>query len=67
MTEDQAEYIRVRFFETEGWEDLRDTNPLFVRALEALPNEELMNMVNVFCREMFLDAKKEAERRFPSI
>lgn len=44
---------------------IQQTEVRFAKALAALPDETLMNTVNVFCREMFADAKKQAELLYP--
>jgi hypothetical protein len=61
MTTAQADHIRKRFHETEGWDIFQQNEVRFAKALEALPDETLMRTVNTFCREMFEDAKKQAE------
>ena len=61
MTKAQAVYVRARFHSTEGWDELAERFPTLVAALDALPDETLMQTtVNVILRGLFEDAKKEA-------
>lgn len=66
MTTAQADHIRKRFYETDGWDVVQQTEIRFAKALEALPDETLMRTVNMLCREMFEDAKKQAELACPA-
>ena len=60
LTPRQAQFIRIGFQTTPGWEELAETNPRFVQALEALPDETILRRCNVMLQEMFDDVKREA-------
>lgn len=60
LTDGQTAWIKARCKSNEAWPELVEHCPKFVAAIEALPDESLMEFVNSIMRDVFADMKREA-------
>ena len=60
MTKQEAKIIQLRLRHTTSYDEVVKECPSFGRAVDALPDTEPMDYVNVFLRELLEDAIKWA-------
>lgn len=65
LTENQSRLIRIRFHACPNWEEIKELFPDLDQALNALPDEVLINRQGAHFREMYQDAKAQVLRPPP--
>ncbi len=58
LNETQSHLIRLRFYNCEGWEELKKCFPRFETALEKLPDTTVLRQCNIMLQEMVIDTIK---------
>ena len=61
LSQHEADAIRQRFYRNSAWPELAKEMPKWAKALEALPNTNILAECNIMFCEMIFDAITEAQ------